>query len=219
MTPEEQAAIDAQIKEATDRLEAKNKALLKELKEARGTLKNFDGVDLEALNKIAEDHKKLTEKNLEEQGAFKKLHEDLKQKYEKDVALLSEEKQKLAGSIALKEKSEQLTAALAANKAIPELLGVAKGTLLGSVELDDNNKAVIDGVPVSDFVADWTKTDVGKHFTLNGNSGGGGGGGGGNPDDEAKFFDKKSPEYNLTAQAKIASKDPDRYKALKKQFS
>jgi hypothetical protein len=116
-------------------------------------------------------------------------------------------------------KKSALLGALSEIKVIPALAEVAILTILPSTAIDDSGNMTVNGKTIPDFVKEWSSSDVGKHFIMSGNSGGGEkGGSGGGASDNAKYFDKKSPEYNLTKQAEIARQDPTVYSALKTKY-
>lgn len=71
-------------------------------------------------------------------------------------------------------------------------------------EIDADGKATIDGKPIADFVAAWAKSDTGKAFVVNGNSGGGAGGGSGGAGAGAGNNPwKAGATYNLTEQGRL----------------
>lgn len=78
-------------------------------------------------------------------------------------------------------------------------------------EIDADGKATIDGKPIADFVAAWAKSDTGKAFVVNGNSGGGAGGGSGGAGagsgDENPW--KPGKTFNLTKQGKLIREQPE----------
>lgn len=109
-----------------------------------------------------------------------------------------------------------LDEALSGAKVNPALAKAAHALIKAEhgVELDDQGRATITGKPLADFVADWAKTDTGKAFVMNGNSGGGAGGSGngGNGDGAKNPF--KAGSINLTEQGRLLRSDPARAKQL-----
>jgi len=82
------------------------------------------------------------------------------------------------------------------------------------VELSEDGKATITGKALADFVGDWSKSDTGKAFVMNGASGGGangGGNGGGSGGDKNPF---KPGSINLTEQGRLLRSDPTRARQL-----
>lgn len=84
--------------------------------------------------------------------------------------------------------------------------------------ISEDGKATIDGKPIGEFIAAWTKTDTGKAFVLNGNSGGGAGGGGnggGGGGDVNPW--KPGATFNLTQQGKLLRDNPELAARLKRE--
>lgn len=102
-----------------------------------------------------------------------------------------------------------LDEALAGAKINPALAKAAHALIKAEhgVELSEDGKATIDGKPLADFVGSWAKTDTGKAFVVNGNSGGGanGGGGGGGGGDKPNPW--KAGSINLTEQGRLLKSD------------
>lgn len=216
----DEEAIQKAVEEAKAGLLKKNKELMAEVKEAKAALSKFDGVDLDALKTASDELKTLKTKKLEADGEYKKMYEQLKAEHSTTLSKLEAERDALKGDLSDTKKVYALTLALNANKAIPKLVDVAVTTLKDQVALDDNGVAMVGDKTVTDFVKSWTQSDVGKYFVQSGNSGGGGDGSGDvKLDPAAKFFDKKSPHFNLTEQGKIAKVDPARYTKLKEAHS
>lgn len=213
MTPEE---IQAEIDKATAGLKAKNEELLGKVSK----FKAFDGVDLDKLKADSAALQDFIKKSEEEKGEYKKLYEALQGETSKTSAQLKADLESAKNKISDMTKRSAVSSALADIKVIPGLLNIAVDNILKGAAVDDSGNVMIDGKTPSEFIKEWSASDVGKHFVANGNSGGGesGGGGDGTPD-EHKFFDKKSKNYNLTEQAKIAQRDPVLYNRLKGKYS
>lgn len=208
MTPEEiQAKIDAEVAG----LKAKNNELLGKLKE----FDKFKGVDVDQLRKDAEALRELQKKADEESGNYKKLYGELQQATAAQIEAAKKEAEEAKKAVTDFKKRSALNAALNEVKVIPALADFAIGTLIADADMVDGT-LVIKGKPAVDFVKEWSATEVGKHFVASGNSGGGERGGTAGGGNEARFFDKKSPDYNLTEQAKIAKNNPELYNRLKK---
>lgn len=80
------------------------------------------------------------------------------------------------------------------------------------IDLDDGGKPTVGGKPLADFVAEWSKTDTGKAFVLNGSSGGGANGSGsGAGGGEVNPWDPA--HRNLTEQGRLLR--TDRAKAVR----
>lgn len=219
MDDETRQVIADAVAEATGGLAKKNADLLKELKEAKQKAGTLDEVDLDGLKAQAKELADLKQKKLEDDGEYKKMYDASKSSHQNELDKLIAEKNAIAEKLTFTNKKNALTSELIASNAVPELVVSAVALLGDRVELDPENKPIVDGKPLSDFVQDWAKTDVGKHFIKFDNSGGGAGGSeGGGVNANAKFFDKKNPEYSLTEQGKIANVDPEGYKKLKNQY-
>lgn len=211
--------VAAAVAEATQGLASKNAELLKDLKNQKEAFSEFEGVNIKELKSAADELKKIKDKKLEEDGEYKKMYEIMKNDHATEVEKLQNANKDLEAKLHDTTKSNALATALVTVNVIPELADVAVSTLKDKVAIDDAGNPIVGDKPVADYIKTWAATDVGKHFIRSGNSGGGGNGSeGGGVDSNTKYFDPKSKDFNLTAQAKLANSDPEAYKALKKQY-
>lgn len=218
MDAETKKLIDDAVKEATSGLATKNKELLKDLKTTNEKFSKFDGVDIDSLMSAATELEKLKNDKMEKDGEYKQLLDKAKEEHALEIKKLQDDKASVEQKYVSNKKTGELARELAGIKVIPELLDVAITSLVDKVSLDKEEKVIAGDKPVADFVKDWAQTPVGKHFIMNGNSGGGGEGGDDSTNSNAKFFDKKHPEFSLTEQAKLANRNEAEYTALKKQY-
>lgn len=153
------------IAEANKAIDAKNKELIAELREARKG-KAIDPAEIERLEaklEAAEAEKKQFEKNAKE--ATKKL-----ETAEASLKTESGFVQKLLVDNAL---TEELVKANVAKQFIP----AAKALLAGQVSIKvdgENRTAVVGDKALADFVGEWSKGEDGKHYVAAPPNGGGG---------------------------------------------
>jgi len=213
-------AVEAAVKAATEGLVSKNTELLGKLKTANEGLVKIEGLDIAALTSASEELAKLKADKLEADGEYKKMYDQQKIDNKTTIDKLTLSNTELVTNLANSTKTNALSTALLGSKIKPELHDVAVATLLDKVAVGKDGVPVVGDKSVVDYVKDWATTDVGKHFIISGKSGGGGDGSeDGNLDASEKFFDKKNAAYNLTEQSKIATSNPDQYKALKAKFN
>lgn len=216
MTPEEiQKKIDGEIAG----LKRKNEELLAKLSDAKKITDRLSGVDLD---KLIEDSKELSEykkKSDEEKGEYKKLYEQLKGSMDEEKKKLESDLKRTVEDLATLRKTTAIAGELSKIGVDPVLLDIATKYLIPHAAID-SDKVLLGGKSPEEFAKEWAVTDIGKKFVISGNSGGGATGSddnhsGGN----AKFFDKKSRDYSLTEQAKLAKTNIAGYNRLRKQFS
>lgn len=168
--PEVQAAIEAAVEAATAPILAKNKELLGELKKAKkGTEVDPQVVtDLEA--QVEDLQGKLTEANKAVKTATTNA--------EKATKALSDEQGFTTRLLADNGLSDALVKVGVNN---PAHLKAVKAMLQGQVQIvteGDQRIAKVGDKALADHVAEWAKSDEGKHFvTATANSGGGAQGG------------------------------------------
>lgn len=198
-----------QLKEAKDSIEslvAKNKELLGEVKSERS--KRQEAVDYSV-------HKELEDKYSELQGLYKKLETDSKSTVEKLESSLSQKDTSLQNVLI----DNGLNDALVKAGVKPEFMEATKALLRSQAKLDNvdgNYVAKIGDKPLSDHVTAWAESD-GKAFISAPNNQGGGANGsqGGGENGASKYFDKSSPDFSLTEQARILKENPALYTQLK----
>lgn len=189
---------------------AKNAELLDEVKKLRAKQR-----DIEAAEAAREKEKADAEEAAARQkGDFEKIETGYKDKLNKAEG----------EGLLWKSRYENLVidrgieAALDAAKINPALRKAAVALLKSEhpADLSDDGVATIDGKSIGDFISGWAKSDIGKAFVLNGNSGGGAGGGkggaGGGSDDNPF---KPGATFNLTRQGQLLKSNPELAARLK----
>ncbi len=187
-------AVDAAVEEATAGLTEKNKELLAKLKKAQKDA-TIDPADHAALQQELSD----TQAKLAEAQKLAKTAQAEAEKSKK----AHEAESKVTHQLLVKNG---LTSALVAAKVKPELMKAAEAMLSGQVQIiadGENRVAKVGDKALADFVADWAKSDEGKHFVLAPSNGGGGGQGGGNGGAQAKTmaraaFEALDPTAKMT---------------------
>lgn len=218
MEQETQELIDKAVKEKTKGLKKNVSDLLKEKKDILKKFSAFEDVDVDQLLKDAKAFNEAKEKAEEEKGEYKKMYEKQKTQHSKEIDKLKKElADAQAGSSTLK-KSTELGEALVEAGVLPEMSKSANKLLLDDLSITDENKVVVGDKTVLDHVKEWKKTDTGKHFFSNGNSGGGATGPGGESSAESAYFDKKSDKFSRTKQAEITKKNPQLAAKLREQY-
>lgn len=171
--PEVQEAIKAAVEEATNKLAAHNSKLLGELKAARKG-QDADPAEMQALRDRLDE----VEGKLSAAEKLAKAAQGDAEKYRKQAEAESSYTNKLLVDIGLND-------ALTKVGVKPEFLKAAKAMFGNQVQLKtegDNRIPVVGEKALSDFAAEWAKSDEGKHFVAAPQNGGGGAqGGSGNP--------------------------------------
>jgi hypothetical protein len=191
-------------------LTTKNAELLDELKKVRAKQRELDADEADRQKKLAD----AEEAAARQKGDWEKIENTYKEKLAKTEGDGYLWRSKYEALVIDRGLDEALTGAKvnpALSKAAVALIKAEHG-----VELDDQGRATITGKPLADFVAEWSKSDTGKAFVLNGSGGGGangsgggnnGGGGDGNP------F-KSGASFNRTEQGRLLKADPAKARRL-----
>jgi len=170
-SPEGKAAIQAQIDEATARLDAKNRELLAEVKEARKG-RTIDPKEIEDRDAQIETLK----------GQITNLEKTAKTATT-EAATIRKQLESAEGFTTRLLVDNGLNEALAtAGVTNPVHLKAAKSMLGGQVQIvaDGENRVVkVGDKALKDFVKEWATGDEGKHFVAAPQNSGGGSGGGG----------------------------------------
>ena len=206
-TVEELEAELKELKESLVAVSGKKDELLDELKKERR--KHQDSIDMEKYQDL--------------EDKFSALESDYK-KLQKESAVNVD---KLQTQLNLKTDSLNnllidggLTDSLLKAGVKAEFMDATKALLRGQaklVESESGIQAMMGDKSISEFIDGWAK-EQGKHFiSANDNSGSGSGGnsGQGGNHDFRKYFDKASPDFNLTKQAEIMKTNPELYNQLK----
>lgn len=131
------------------------------------------------LDALEADKQKLDEDAATKAGDVEKLKAQLEERYGKQIKALTDEKDALNGKLKKHVVEEGLTSALVKAGVAPQYMDAAKALIKTNTEAEigDNDGlpfAKFDGKAVTDFVADWAKSDNGKHFVSAKNNSGGG---------------------------------------------
>jgi hypothetical protein len=206
--PEIKTVLDTKAQEIAEQiaggLKAKNTELLDEVKKLKST---YNGVDLE-------EYKTLKEKAKEQQFEGVKDAKELRQRLEAEYTPKLTEAQKRAeeaerGLKAYKIENE-LTQTLIAANIHPELLEAARMIIVGKRQVDlTDSGAVVDGLPIKQFVEKWAATDGKPYIAAPVNSGGGAKGGSGGA---AKTI--KRSEFDAMSQGERAKAAKDGFKII-----
>lgn len=209
------AQLDAAIKEAVDGLKSKNKELLKDNKELKVAINKFDGIDVDELKQAAEKLKEIETQQNEEKGEYKKLYEKAQQTIETLKNNTKTETTELQQKVVAANIDKHLALSLVGAGVEPELVDAASSLIGTNATQTDDGKIVVGDVELGDFMKEWTTSKVGQRFIGDGNNGNGMSGPG-NTDTRAelKYYDKNSPDFSVTEQAKIANKDVALHKRL-----
>lgn len=216
-----QKLIDAAVAEATDGLKSKNTELLGNLKKAKDeltALKDKFGslpgdFDIDEYNRLMDSQKGDVDAKLKEQ------RERITEQHKKELAAKDKVIEEKDSLINIHVKTATLRKAMAENNIAKPYISAVEAMLSSRIKVEGSGEDVavlLDEKPLSEALAEWAKSDDGKHFVAApGNSGGGGGntrsasGGDVNP--------WKKESRNLTEQGRIAREDPETAKRLAKE--
>ncbi|MCF0055521.1 hypothetical protein [Dyadobacter sp. CY356] len=167
--------MEAAIEKATSGLKTKNEELLAKLKEAKDSK-----AELESKVKEVEDAREEAERQAAlKNGDVEKITKQLETKFTKTIEELNS---KLSGSSARLNEvliDSALTEALIKVNVAPQYLEMAKDTIKAKNkpeigDVDGKSSGLIDGKPITEFVAAWSQGDTGKHIIAAPANGGGG---------------------------------------------
>lgn len=198
--------------EAVKKLTAKVDELLGEKKKLAEKVRSFEAAEAERKAKEAEAEEEAARKAKD----WEKIENGYKEKLsraEGDGLVWRSRYEALVIDRGLDE-------ALASSKINPALAKAAHALIKAEygIELSEDGKATIDGKPLTDFVSAWAKSETGKAFVLNGNSGGGAAGGGAaGGSDSAAVNPWKPGSINLTQQGRILRENPELAARLKRE--
>ncbi len=229
MPPEDSANNNDAVAQATAGLVNKNNELLGELKAAKAKLKEFESLDLDALQTAAKTLKSQESEALEKKGEYEKLMNQMREDHAKEIAkrdeALRHQKETTRGILI----QTSLQSALANVHIDPEMMEAATDMLSAKVAVTEKDGALVSGIgdkSVKDWVSEWAKTNVGKRFILADTGAGGGAvhSTNGNASstvskgDWEKKFDPNSPEYSMMDQARLLDENAELYAALVKKY-
>lgn len=189
-------------------LAQKNAELLDELKKVRNKQREMEAAEADRQKALAdaEEEKARKAKDFEtiEKGYQTKL-----QKAETEAFTYKAKYENLVIDRGLDE-------ALLSAKVNPALARAAHALIKSEsvIEIDEGGRALIGGKSLSEFVGDWAKTDTGKAFVMNGNSGGGANGSGNGSGGDGEKNPWKAGSINLTEQGRLFRADPVKARRL-----
>jgi hypothetical protein len=189
----------------------KNEELIGELRAKDRVIKQFEGVDLEALQAAADKLQEVEDAKKKEVGEYKTLYE---QEIQKSGKLKNELESKGQQNVDL---TKRLKVVEVMPDVFPEFREIAINQLSASVELGENGNATAAGKPLTDFMKEWAESPLGKRMTMAADNAGGGAQGSqgkSGPDPLLGAFKKGDPAYNVTEQAKLRKTDPERANKL-----
>ncbi len=204
---EDKKVEDGGADEALKRVLAKNEELLAEAKAAKARARELEAAEAERKAEAA----KKEEDEARQKGEWTKIEEGYKAKLSEKEGEGLLWKSKYFD----RELDLGLTTALDEINVKPELRKAAMALLRTTAEIDDDGKISLGDKPLSEAIKEWAKSDEGKAFIANGNSGGGANGSGkGNQGGDTNPWAKGT--WNLTEQGKIYKADPNRARELAK---
>jgi hypothetical protein len=211
------------IKTITSSLTATNDGLKADLVKLKGKVKEFEGVDLEELKKAKTDLEALQSQQREGETELQKAMRIASETHKQSLADMEKKLNLLTNRNRTLLVDDSLRMELTKANCKPLLISAAISLLkpnVSVIEEDGLEKAVVGDKTIAQYVEEWAKTDVGSNFVLAKQNTGGGviGVNQQSINENGKFFDKKSPSYNLTEQLKIKKANPDLYSKLAEMF-
>ena len=206
-TDEGKAALQKLIDTETDGLKAKNAELLGAQKKLKDDMKTFQ----DQIDEIKSAKEQAEAEAAEKSGDIEKIKENLQKAFDKERETLKGELDTTKSSLNSLMIDDGLAGALTKAGVAPQFLDDIRLALKAKhsptiTNVDGKPIAQIDGKNLTDFVAEWSQGDQGKHYIAAPNNGGGGANGanGGG----------KAPSGNMGGDktertAAIASKFPD----------
>ena len=191
-----------------------NKKHLTEIKKLREKNRKLQEAEDKRREEAEEQQSELDKKA----GDFAKLEE----KYKKQITELTTEVDKWKKKFESKVMDDGLASEMDTVGVNPKLKKAALKLLREDtdIEMDDDGKVTIDGKSVSSFMKSWAKSEDGKAFIINKNSGGGaqrdGEAAEGPVDKDGKEINpwKKGEHWNMTQQGAIFKADKAKAKRL-----
>lgn len=153
--------------------------------------------------------KDIEEKKLADEANWQELEGRLRAEMSEKETKLSDTVTSLTDTL----KERDLMTALVAAKVAPHFIEAVKAMLKDQVSFEDN-KAVVDGKPLGEFVSEWSESDAGKHFVAAPDNSGGGAPGSKGTKTVVKKFDEMTPQ-ELSV---LNKEDPAKYKQIKDEY-
>lgn len=170
--PEIKAIIDAEAQKVAEQiaggLKSKNTELLDEVKKLKTT---YSGVDLEEYNTMKA---KAKEAQFEGVKDAKELRQRLEAEYTPKLTEAQKRAEEAERGLKLYKIDSELTQALASVNIHPGLLEAARTMIVSKRQVDvTDSGAVVDGLPVKQFIEKWAASDGKDFIAAPANSGGG----------------------------------------------
>lgn len=208
------AAIAKAVEEATSALKSKNDELLGEKKKMKDDLKAIQ----DQLDEIKTAKEEAEAAAAEKSGDVEKIKATLEAKHKKEIEALSskitDKDAKLHNLLIENGLTEALTKAGVAPQYLDAAKALIKSTNKAEIgETDGNVVATVNGVPLSDYVSQWSQGDGGKHF-ISAPANGGGGSGGSNGGNGVTGDQKRSTMNHVQKAAYIKEHGQEAYQKL-----
>jgi hypothetical protein len=217
--------VKGEVEKATTPLSVKRDEVLAEKKKLQNRLKLFDGVDIEAYNKLKGQIEDLELKEVFEVGDLEAVKTALTSKHQAELDGLQAQLSSADTFISTLLVDQGLTDNLLKANVSERYLPAVKALLKDGVQINTNETgvrtAVVGELSLNEYVEKWAVSDEGKNYiTAQQNSGGGAGGGSGSAGntgkarfDELMGKDELSPsesvELNTLAEEIKAEQDSD----------
>ena len=181
------------------KLSAKVDEILGEKKKLAAKVREYEAAEAERKAEIA----KREDEEARKKGDFEKL---LKAEQDKLATIQNAETQ-WRGRFYDLQMNLSLTEALDGANVKPELRKAAMALLRSNATIDDDGNVTVSDQPISDYIKAWSKSDEGKAFIANGNTGGGANGSGkASPNGAANPW--AADTFNLTQQGLAIKANP-----------
>lgn len=174
-TAEGKAALQKLIDAETEGLKSKNTELINAQKKLKDDMKGIQA----QLDEIAAAKEAAEQEAVSKSGDIDKVKSALEAKHKKELetltAKLSTSEARLNQTLIDKGLAEGLVKANVAPQYLPAVTALIKSTSKAEiVDQDGNAVAMLDGKPLTEFIATWAQGDQGKHYIAAPNNGGGG---------------------------------------------
>ena len=194
-TDEDTGGADDPVK----KLSAKVDEILGEKKKLAAKVREFEAAEAERKAEAA----KREEEEARKKGDWEKIENDYKAK------LSEKEGNEMLwkGKFYELQMNLSLTEALDGANVKPELRKAAMALLRSNADIDEDGNVTVEDKPLSDYIKAWSKSDEGKAFIANGNTGGGANGSGkATPNGAANPWAAET--FNLTQQGLAIKANP-----------
>lgn len=211
------------LKTITKSLTDANDGLKRDLVKLKEKIKEFDGLDIADLKKAKEDLERIQSENQNNETEIQKAMRIASEQHKQTIDAMNKRLDMLTNRNRTLLVDDALRSELVKSNCKPLLVEAAISLLKPNVtiiEADGMEKATIGDKSISEYVAEWSKSEVGSNFILAKQNTGGGNVNVSKQaiDENSKFFDRKSSSYNLTEQLKIKKANPELYDKLRESF-